>query len=90
MKNLRVKIYGKVQGVFFRVFIKKEAEKIGLVGWIRNEKESTVIVEFEGEIDKLKELIRQCKKGSPASKVEKIDYEFSDELQGYNSFKILH
>lgn len=89
MRKLKIKIYGKVQGVFFRVFVKKEAEKRNLVGWVKNESDGTVTAEVEGEKGKLKELISQCKKGSPLSKVEKMDIDFSDEIDGYREFVVL-
>ncbi len=42
MKHLNIRIFGKVQGVFFRYYAEKEARSLGLTGFIRNEPDSTV------------------------------------------------
>ncbi|MBI3051665.1 acylphosphatase [Candidatus Woesearchaeota archaeon] len=63
MKRVYMIISGKVQGVFYRDFARKEAEKYGIVGFVRNLHDGTVEVLAEGDDDKLKRFILECKRG---------------------------
>ena len=48
MIRLKYEVFGKVQGVFFRKYTKKEADKLSLVGWVMNTDRKTVIGVAEG------------------------------------------
>ena len=87
-KNLTVKIYGFVQGIFFRFGAKVEAEKQGIKGFARNEDDGSVYIEAEGEEGKLRDFLEWCRMGPTFAKVEKIDFEFKDELKGFKSFDV--
>ena len=85
MRRVRVKIFGRVQGVGFRFFIYRNAKNLGLKGWVRNLADGTVEAVFEGEDEKIKEILELCKKGPPLARVkrvevrdEKFKYEFQD------------
>lgn len=71
-KHLNVKIYGLVQGIFFRASAKQEAEKLNITGFAKNETGGSVYIEAEGEEENLDKFIRWCHKGSPLAKVEKV------------------
>ncbi len=69
---------GKVQGIFFRDFVRKKASALGVVGYVRNLKNGDVEVVAAGNEKKLKELEKECRKGPFMSnvtglKVEEID-----------------
>lgn len=72
-KHLNIKIFGQVQGVFFRVSAKEEAERLGIKGFARNEPDGTVYIEAEGEKERLDEFIRWCHDGPEAANVEKVE-----------------
>lgn len=81
-----LKIYGEVQGVFFRESSVQKAKELGLVGFIRNEPDETVGIIAEGEEGKLKELIVWCKEGPKYANVDKVEEEWmkpTDEFQGF-------
>lgn len=82
-------IYGEVQGVFFRRSAKMEAEKLGLVGFVRNRKDGGVDVVCEGIKSKVNLFIKWCRKGSALSKVEKIEVEWKNHLENFSEFEIL-
>jgi acylphosphatase len=44
----RLRIYGKVQGVFFRKYAQMTAQSLGLGGFVRNEPDGSVYAEVEG------------------------------------------
>jgi acylphosphatase len=87
MKALSVQIFGKVQGVWFRVSTQKEADKLGLKGFVRNESDGSVYIEVEGADSKLGNFISWCRKGPQFSKVVDCKiYEISP--QGFHNFAI--
>lgn len=83
--HLNIKIYGKVQGVFFRVKANEQAEKLNIKGFARNESDGTVYIEAEGEKENLDKFIEWCKKGPQLARVEKIEVTSSD-LKNFTSF----
>jgi acylphosphatase len=87
MKHYRIKVTGKVQGVFFRKYTAEEAERIGLKGIVRNERDGSVYIEAEEEPGKLEQFVQWCWKGSPSSKVESVSVEEGD-LKSYRDFRI--
>jgi len=81
MKEIECKIYGKVQGVFFRAFIKERADILGICGYVENMEDGTVEVVAQGEEEKLKELLELIKKGPTFARVDSVDMSWSDVLQ---------
>eukprot|EP00899_Mesostigma_viride_P003492 jgi/Mesvir1/13143/Mv06112-RA.1 len=66
-------VFGKVQGVFFRKYTKKEAEKLGLCGWVMNTPTGTVVGEVQGALTALATMKHWLgHTGSPKSKIEKL------------------
>ena len=90
MKRVKVKIFGKVQGVFFRYNTKKMAEMLGVKGWVRNCEDGSVEAVFEGEDEKVDELVRWCRKGPSLARVEKIEVK-DEKLKGeFKDFRIIY
>ena len=88
-KAVRLYISGLVQGIFFRSFIKENAEKLNLKGFVRNLEDSRVEVFVEGNPDDVRKMIALCKKGPKHSEVKKVE-EKEERFQEFKSFKILH
>jgi len=80
MKRIRVRVYGDVQGVFFRYTTKKTAKKLGLCGWCQNEGDGSVHIVVEGEDKNVDKFVEWAKEGPPMARVEKI--EVNDEKEG--------
>jgi len=78
MQRLTIKIYGMVQGTFFRAGAKKKADELGLVGWIKNVSDGTVEALVEGEEEKVKEFMEWCKTGPEMAKVDRVEEEEKD------------
>lgn len=72
-RRLRIIVHGDVQGVFYRVSCKKQAEQLGLVGFVRNEQDGTVLIEAQGTSEALAELSTWCQEGSPAANVQAVE-----------------
>ncbi len=90
MKRVRVFISGRVQGVYFRAYTKEMAEKLGLKGWVRNLPDGRVEALFEGDEVAVKEMIKWCHNGSPASVVTKVEVEEEPYTGEFKDFRILY
>lgn len=82
-------ISGFVQGVGYREFVKKEAKKIGITGWVRNLSDRRVEILAQGTESQLKDLIKRCEKGSFLSEVKNISIEWEEINEEFNEFKRL-
>ena len=85
---VRATVYGRVQGVYFRDFVTRQATKLDLTGYVRNTTERTVEVHAEGERKQLEELIEHLKVGPPAARVEKVATNWSEYTGDYSGFNI--
>lgn len=65
-------IKGRVQGVGFRHFTKKNAESLGVNGWVKNLSNGDVEVVVQGEKDRVKEMIEHLKSGPVSANVEEV------------------
>lgn len=88
-KAVRVYIYGIVQGVLFRNFIKENADKLTLKGYVRNLDDGRVETWLEGDNKKIEEMIEVCKKGPKQAQIKRVDI-LDEKLQDMKEFKILH
>ena len=86
--RVHVWVSGIVQGVFFRANTKDLALRLGVNGWVRNLPDGRVEAVFEGEEEKVKEMIEFCKKGPPGSRVDEIDVKEEKYKGEFNSFEI--
>jgi len=82
-------INGQVQGVFFRLKTKEEADKLGLTGWVKNNSDGSVECLAQGDKDKLVQLIDWCKKGPEAAKVENVEVKWQTYSGEFHGFKII-
>ncbi len=89
MKRAHLKIYGKVQGVWFRANTKEMADKLGLCGWVRNLSDGNVEAVFEGDDETVKKAIEWCHHGPPLARVEKVDIKY-EEPAGEKGFRIIY
>ena len=88
MRILTAKIYGKVQGVWFRKYTYNFAKDIGLVGMVKNLGDGTVLVNASGSDKNLEKFKEYLDDGSPNSRVDKIDYSWEDSSIDYSTFEI--
>ena len=86
MKRITIKVYGLVQGVFFRYTTRKVARKLGLTGYVKNLNDGSVYIEAEGSEDKLKELLKFAKIGPNSARVDSVEYEYKKAQYKYKGF----
>ena len=85
----KLTIIGTVQGVFFRNFVKEEADKAGLKGFVRNLEDGNTEVVVEGEGDRIKELIGKCREGPAHSIIKNVKVEEMKWGGDFKDFRVL-
>lgn len=73
MRRVRVRLSGRVQGVFFRASCAERADDLGLEGWIRNVPGGGVEAVFEGTESAVAQMVSWCREGPPLARVDRID-----------------
>jgi acylphosphatase len=63
-------VTGRVQGVSFRWYAAREATRLGLTGWVRNEPDGSVRARAEGDDDAVDALVSWCRQGPPSARVD--------------------
>lgn len=88
--RVRLIIEGRVQGVWFRESTRREAERLGVYGWVRNRREGTVEVVAEGPEDRVRKLVAWCHHGPPSARVIRV-HETVEPFQGeFRSFDVVY
>lgn len=88
LASVRIVVYGRVQGVFFRAFASRQARELGLAGYVRNLPRGAVEAQVEGERKQLEKLIDYLGVGPPAAEVERVETEWSEYSGRYSGFAI--
>ncbi len=88
-KSLRLYITGTVQGVFFRAFVKENAERYDVKGFTRNLEDGRIEVFLEGDSENVNKMIELCKKGPRHSRIKNIEIK-PEKFQDFKTFKVLH
>lgn len=71
-RAVHVEIHGRVQGVWFRGWMKQEADGLALNGWVRNRRDGTVEAVLAGDADALDRMVEKCRAGPPLARVADI------------------
>lgn len=83
-----VVITGRVQGVYFRYATREEAHLRGVKGWVRNLSNGSVEAVFEGEKERVEELIEFCHHGPPSAKVSSVKVTWEEYTGEFKDFFI--
>lgn len=75
IKEVLIKIHGRVQGIGFRYWAVKKAEEIGgISGWVHNESDGTVEIRMRGEETALDQMLLACHQGPSLARVDKVEF----------------
>ena len=89
MAHLSAKVYGHVQGVYFRYFVQHVAKSLGLEGYVRNLSNGNAVeVQAEGDKQQLDKLAEQLKIGPPGAWVKRVEMNWSDYSGHFSDFSI--
>ncbi|MDX2264878.1 MAG: acylphosphatase [Hyphomicrobiales bacterium] len=72
VRVVHVRIEGRVQGVYYRMWAQENARRLGLDGWARNRRDGSVEAVFAGAGDRVEEMLRRCARGPRAARVTSV------------------
>ena len=89
MKSIHIIVTGTVTGVGFRWWLKKEADKKSIYGYVKNRSNNEVEAVLLGDKKDVDDILKLCSKGPPSSNVESIKIEDYQQEYFKKSFDIL-
>jgi acylphosphatase len=82
-------VYGRVQGVYFRYFVRNVARKLGLKGYVRNLASGDAVeIKAEGEKPQLDRLLEELKTGPPGASIKRVETDWSEYTGQFDNFTI--
>ncbi len=87
MRQVAIRIFGNVQGVFFRHSTRTEALRNGVQGFVRNEPDGSVYIEAGGEDGALERFLAWCKQGPSGVHIERVEVQ-EKERSGFSDFRV--
>lgn len=88
MEKIHVRVEGRVQGVFFRDYTRREAQARGLTGWVKNMADGSVEAVFCGDSSEIKSMVDWLHGGSPHAVVTGVRVKKLDPAESYPDFQI--
>jgi acylphosphatase len=88
MIRKRLRITGRVQGVFYRAWLAEQARSLGIDGWVRNRADGSVEAVVHGPAEMIEAIVAKARQGSPASRVADVAVsEFPPPHEALNGFE---
>ncbi|TVR74466.1 MAG: acylphosphatase [Spirochaetaceae bacterium] len=88
MNAVEIRVHGRVQGVGFRYYACREAARVGVTGWVRNEPDGTVLVHAEGSPDQLRQMEDFLRRGPSYARVDSVDIRRPPATGTFRSFNV--
>ncbi len=88
-KSVRIYLTGIVQGVFFREFIKENAERNDVKGFVRNLEDGRIEIFLEGDTNNVDKMVELCQKGPKHAQISNLEIK-DEKFHGLKEFKVLH
>jgi acylphosphatase len=82
-----VVVEGRVQGVFFRSHTQEMAHRLSLKGWVKNRRDGRVEAVFEGDKEKVEQMIHWCHRGPSEARVTNVQTDregYSGEFEDFS------
>ncbi|MBD3222921.1 acylphosphatase [bacterium] len=88
MERIDITVTGRVQGVAFRHHTRLVAERLGLVGWVRNQPDGSVWIMAEGPRERLEQLLNWAADGPEHAVVSSCDHEWHPATGDHDGFRV--
>ena len=86
-RAVRLRIRGRVQGVWFRESTRRLAERRGVAGWVRNTPDGRVEAAFEGPLGAVEAMVDFAHVGPPDARVDGVEV-IEEPPQGVRGFEV--
>lgn len=86
--RLHAIVYGRVQGVNFRYYTRREAQILGLAGWVANRRDGTVETVAEGERSALEKFLAFLQQGPVSARVDRVQFDWSQDRDEFSNFQV--
>ena len=84
-----VRVYGRVQGVFFRAWLREQADRLGVTDWVRNCPDGRVEAHVEGDDTAVAQIVELIRQGPPAARVDDVRL-WDVEPCEFDGFEVRH
>ncbi len=88
MKRIQAVVRGRVQGVSFRYYTQREAQRLGVTGWVRNQPDGSVMTVAEATGETLDTFIQFLHHGPPSARVTQVDLEWLPATGEFGNFTV--
>jgi acylphosphatase len=88
--RVRVRVFGSVQGVGFRYFVREVAESSDLKGWVRNVDDGSVEALFDGPEEDVGHAVEMCRQGPPGASVDRLVVTPEKDGEAFFGFRITY
>ncbi len=85
----KVRVFGRVQGVFFRQWAVNQARSLGVIGWVRNAPDGSVEAHLRGDEGSVAQMIEGMRRGPSQARVEDLTVE-DIEPEDFEGFSVRH
>lgn len=82
----KLRIRGRVQGVFFRESMRQRAEQLKVTGWVRNRSDGSVEALVQGEPFAVDAMLEWARRGPDVARVDRVDIETADDQSDFPIF----
>lgn len=89
-KRVECKIIGRVQMVMFRDFTTRNARRLYLTGFVKNNPDGSVLVVAEGEENNLRAFLIKLERGPLLARVDRIETMWKDPVGDFSDFQIIY
>jgi len=86
----RVIVEGRVQGVFFRQHTQDMAFRLGVIGWVKNRRDGSVEAVFEGDREKVDQIIQWCHRGPSEARVKNVSVVWEEYTEEFEDFSVTY
>ena len=86
----RVIVEGRVQGVFFRHHTQAAAFRLGVRGWVKNRRDGRVEAVFEGDREKVDQIIQWCHRGPSEARVKNVIVVWEEYTEEFEDFSVTY
>jgi acylphosphatase len=88
MITRRLRIRGLVQGVGYRYALRREAQRQGVAGWVRNRSDGSVEALLQGAAKRVAEVVAWARRGPPGSRVDEVEIDPAEDEAMHSGFEL--